>query len=197
MSVLSAAFTLFLVLDPVGNIPVWTVLLKEAPPERRRWIIFRECLIALAVLLAALFGGPGLLRLLGVAPSALPLAGGVVIFLIALRMIFPQRGGIFGDEQLRGEPFIVPLAIPLLAGPSAVATLMLLGGTLGSYLPLLQAIALAWGASLLILLSAPVVERLLGERGIIAAERLMGMLLTIIAVHLMMTGLEGYLNHTP
>src|SRR5690606_8262957 len=113
-------------LDPVGNIPVWTALLRDVPAARRRWVIFRECLIALAVLVAFVFAGPALLRLLAVDGPALQIAGGVVVFLIALRMMFPRSGGVFGDEMMRGEPLIVPLAVPLLAGPSAIAAVMLL-----------------------------------------------------------------------
>lgn len=196
MSFWSAMFTLFLVLDPLGNIPVWVALLRDVPPERRRRVIFRECVIALGVLVAFLFGGPGILRLLAVEGPALQLAGGVVIFLIALRMMFPHPGGVFGDEALKGEPFIVPLAVPLLAGPSAMATVMLLATAQPNRPEVyLSALFGAWLISLLILLLAPTIERVLGQRMLIAGERLFGMLLTVIAVHMIMSGLMLYLRY--
>ena len=194
MAFWSAMVTLLLVLDPIGNVPVWTALLKDVPPARRRWIIFRECLIALGVLVAFVLAGPTLLQLLAVEGPALQIAGGVVIFLIALRMIFPHPGGVFGDEVMRGEPLIVPLAVPLLAGPSAMAAVMLLT-TARADAPLFYLSALfgAWLVSLIILLLAASVERLLGQRAVIACERLFGMLLTVIAVQMIMSGLDGYL----
>lgn len=198
MTLWTAAITLFLVLDPVGNTPVWLTLLRGTAPGRMRWIVIREHLIALAVLLLILFTGPGLLRLLGVEGPALPVAGGVVLFLIALRLIFPRPGGVFGDEDAEGEPLVVPLAIPLLAGPSALATITLLAS--GNALPipaLLGALLLAWTASLAILLLAPRIASLLGQRGMVAVERLTGMLLTIVAVHMIMTGLQAYLADIP
>lgn len=199
MTFLAATLTLLLVMDPVGNVPLWLVQLERVEPaSRRRWVAVRECLIAGGVLLVFWAAGPELLRVLGVDGPALPVAGGVVIFLIALRMVFPVRHGAgpFGDEdEGEGEPLVVPLAIPLFAGPSAMATITLLGstGTLGSW-PLLGAIAVAWGVSLAILVSATRFSKWLGRRGLIAVERLMGMLLTIIAVDMIMEGVRLYLG---
>lgn len=193
MSLWSATLTLFLVLDPIGNIPVWVTLLKDVPELRRRAIILRECVIALVVLVIFLFFGPALMRLLAVEGPALQVAGGVVIFLIALRMIFPRPGGVFGDEEMRGEPFVVPLAIPLLAGPSAMATVMLLATQSGP-MQHLGALAIAWLLSLLILLAAPFLARTLGQRAMIAGERLFGMLLAVIAVHMIMVGIDIFIR---
>ena len=196
MSFWSATLTLFLVLDPLGNIPIWVALLKDTPQDRRLPIIFRECLIALAVLVLFLFAGPSLLRLLAVEEQALQLAGGVVLFLIALRMMFPRAGGVFGDDEMRGEPFIVPLAVPLLAGPSAVATVMLLATTRPAEPAFyLSAIFCAWLVSLLLLMLAPSLDRLLGQRLLIACERLFGMLLAVIAVQMVMSGIRAYFAH--
>ena len=196
MAFWTSMLTLLLVLDPVGNVPVWVALLKDVPEQRRRWIIFRECLIALTVLVIFLFAGPGLMQLLGVEGPALQIAGGVVIFLIALRMMFPHRGGVFGDEVMRGEPLIVPLAIPLLAGPSAMAAVMLLA-TARPDSPAFYFSALlgAWLISLAILLLAPAVVRLMGQRAVIACERLFGMLLTVIAVQMILVGIDTYLTN--
>jgi len=188
----SAAFTLFLVLDPVGNLPAWLSILRDVPPQRRQRVVLRECLIALVALLVFLFVGPQVLTLLGVSGPALPIAGGVITFLISLRMMFPRSGGVFGDEQLTGDPFVVPLAIPLLAGPSALATIMLFSTTeqKGPWTTLLLAVLAAWAMSTLILMAGPTIQRWLGERGLVAAERLMGMLLNVIAVHLIMSGVS-------
>jgi len=196
MSVWSAALTLFLVLDPIGNLPVLLAMLKDVPPARRRWVILRESLFALAALMVFLFAGPTLLMLLGVEGPALKVAGGVVIFLIALRMIFPRPGGMFGDEVEPGEPFMVPLAIPLLAGPSAMAAVMLLSDAPRAGLGMsLLSLTTAWAACTLILLAGPTVAKILGRRGIIASERLMGMVLTVIAVQMMLSGVETYIVH--
>lgn len=192
MSTWSAFVTLLLVMDPVGNIPVWVALLRDVPEARRRMIIVRECLIALGVLVVFLFFGPALMSLLAVRGPALQIAGGVVIFLIALRMIFPRPGGVFGDEEMRGEPFIVPLAVPLLAGPSAMATVMLLATQSGDPLGYVPAVAGAWGASLVILLMGPAIARLLGQRAVVACERLFGMLLIVIATQMILSGIDAY-----
>ena len=196
----SAALTLFLVLDSVGNIPAWLAVLDRVPPRRRTRVVLRECAIALAVLVGFQFAGPALLRLLGVEGPALSVAAGVVLFLIALRMIFPHPTGVFGEidpgdsPDSPADPLVVPLAVPLLAGPSALATISLLAGAkdLGAT-RLLAALGIAWAASLAVLISAPLIGRALGRRGVTAVARLMGMLLTVVAVQLVMTGLRAYL----
>ena len=189
MSIWSAAITLFLVLDPIGNIPAYLAVLKDVPDDRRRWVILRENVIALVVLLLFFFVGEALLQLLHVNEPALSVAGGVVIFLIALKMIFPRPGGVFGGDELGGEPFIVPLAIPLLAGPSAMATVVLLSESDSANV---LSILGAWLVSVCILMLAPTLSRWLGKRGLIAAERLMGMLLIVIAVQMMLGGIENF-----
>jgi multiple antibiotic resistance protein len=189
MELASVAFTLFLVMDPLGNIPAFAAALREVPPERRQRVLVRELLIALAVLVGCLFVGQPLLAWLHLKQESISIAGGIVLFLIALRMIFPSDGGLVGDP-LDGEPFIVPLAIPLLAGPSALSTLLLLArsqpGRLGVWL---LALTLAWAASAAILLSSNLFYRILKRRGLIAVERLMGMLLVMLAVQLFLDGL--------
>src|SRR5213596_2407236 len=121
----SAVVILLLVTDPIGNIPLFVSLLRHVAPKRRVRVIVRECAIALAVLLICVPFGSSLLELFGLSERSLNLAGGVILFLIALRMIFHGPEGIFGDTA-SGEPFIVPLAIPSIAGPAAIATVILL-----------------------------------------------------------------------
>lgn len=197
MTVWAGALMLYLILDPVGNVPLAITLLKDVPESRRSWVIIRENLIALGVLLFFLFFGRPLLDLLGIEGPELQIAGGIVIFLISLRMIFPTQGGIMGVDELSGEPFIVPLAIPLLAGPSAIAVVMLFTSQQAESIHLpgaFAAVLLAWTGSLATLLVGHRLARLLGRRGVIATERLMGMILCVIAVHIMTMGLEAKLR---
>lgn len=194
MGVASAAVTLFLVFAPLGTLPAVLALLQPVAPRRRRWVIVREHLVALAILILALLGGPALMQLLGVEQPAMQIGGGLVIFLIALRMMFPHPEGVFGDNPLEGEPLIVPLAVPLLAGPSSLATVMLFGTTEPDHLQKwLLAIVLAWLASMLIVLAAEQLSRVLGQRGLLAAERLMGMVLVVVAVQMFGTGLRTFM----
>src|SRR5476649_2941323 len=126
ISTLSAGILLFLIMDPLGNVPLFLSLLKSVAPERRRRVMVRELIIALVVLFAFLFGGSYVLKALQLRPESISIAGGIVLFLIGVKMIFPPReGGIFGGVA-GAEPFIVPLAIPGVAGPSAMAALMLM-----------------------------------------------------------------------
>jgi MarC family membrane protein len=186
---------LYLILDPLGNTPLMIALLKDTPDDRRVRVIVRESLIALAVLLFFLFLGRPLLDLLSIRGGELEIAGGVVIFLIALRMIFPTQGGLWGDAETTGEPFVVPLAIPLLAGPSAIAVVMLFTSHRPNGIGLpsaVGAVLMAWVACLLTLLAGQPLARLLGRRGMIATERLMGMILSVMAVHIILMGVDNY-----
>lgn len=194
MKLSSAILTLFLVMDPLGNIPPFLSVLKNVRPDRRRRVLLREILIAYLVLLVFLFLGRRVLVLLSLQQETISVAGGIVLFLIALRMIFPKEGGLLG-ETLEGEPFIVPLAIPLVAGPSALAVLLLLQQSETNVTwQLLLAVTIAWALSALILLSSTLLYRLLKERGLIAMERLMGMLLVMLAVQMFMNGVADFLK---
>jgi MarC family membrane protein len=193
MTLISAAVLLFLVMDPLGNVPPFVAALSRVAPARRTKVLVRELLIALVALVAFLFGGRGVLDLLGIREESIAIAGGIVLFLISLRMLFP--GSVGGDEELSGEPFVVPLAIPFVAGPSALATLLLLAGREGAQpLVLLGALLLAWTASAAILLGAPLLQRALGEKGLVALERLMGLLLVALAVQLFLDGVSTFLH---
>ncbi len=199
MTTLSAGIMLFLIMDPLGNIPFFLSLLKEVPPRRRRRVMVRELLIALGVLLVFLFGGQQFLHLLQLKPDSISIAGGIVLFLIGIRMVFPPAdgGGIFGKPG-QGEPFIVPMAIPGVAGPSAMAALLLLTNTQpGRTADWVLALLLAWLATSVILLSATYLFRWLGESVLTALERVMGMLLIALSVQMFMSGVASFLRSVP
>ncbi|WP_274378293.1 YhgN family NAAT transporter [Rhodanobacter sp. IGA1.0] len=196
MTTLSAGILLFLIMDPLGNIPLFLSLLKDVPPRRRRHVMVRELLIALGVLLAFLFGGQYILHLLQLRQESISIAGGIVLFLIGIRMVFPPAdgGGIFGKSG-GGEPFIVPMAIPGVAGPSAMAALLLLTNTQpGRTADWVLALLLAWLATALILLSSTYLFRWLGESVLTALERVMGMLLIALSVQMFMAGVASFLR---
>ena len=194
MTIASAAILLFLILDPLGNIPVFLSLLRGMPPQRQRIVVVRELLIALGVLLVFLWVGRYALELMHLRQESVSIAGGIVLFLIGIRMIFPPPEGLLG-ELPGGEPFIVPMAIPMVAGPSGMAAVMLMGtqepDRMGAWS---LALLLAWAATAAILMCAPLLYRLLGRRALAAVERLMGMLLVAISVQMLLDGLSAYLG---
>jgi multiple antibiotic resistance protein len=194
MEQLSPVVTVFLVMDPLGNVPLFLSVLKTVPPERRRVVLMREIGFAYLVLVAVLLLGDSLLRFLGLEQQAVSIAGGIVLFLIALRMIFPAEDGLTGPP-LEGEPFVVPLAIPLLAGPSTLATLLLLqSATPSSTGLLLVSLTIAWVLSGAILLSSTFLYGVLGDRALTAMERLMGMLLVMVAVQMLLDGVKVFMR---
>lgn len=192
MTLVSAFLLLVLVMDPAGNVPLFISTLAPVDPSRRRAIVVRELLFALVALVLFLFAGPYVLGVIGISEEALSISGGIILFLIALRMIFPGQGGS-NAEEVGGEPFLVPLAIPFLAGPSALASVMLVMGSDPSRWPVwLLAVFLAWAVSAAVLLLGNQLSGFLGARGLIAIERLMGMVLTAVAVEMFMTGLRAF-----
>jgi multiple antibiotic resistance protein len=194
MSLASAALLLFLILDPLGNIPVFLSLLRELPPQRQRWVLARELLIALAVLMSFLWAGKYALELMHLRQESVSIAGGIVLFLIGIRMIFPPPEGLMGEIP-DGEPFIVPMAIPLVAGPSGMAAVILMGSNDPSRLwDWSLALFIAWAATAAILFSATYLYKWLGQRALVAVERLMGMLLVAISVQMLMDGIATYLK---
>ena len=191
----SAVVILLLVTDPIGNIPIFVSLLRPVAPERRVRVILRECAIAFGVLVGFVLFGGWLLALFGLSDRSLTLAGGVILFIIALRMIFRGPEGIFGESP-SGEPLIVPLAIPSIAGPAAIATVVLLVSRAPERIAeWLAAVAVVMAASLATLLLAERISRWVGERALTAFERLMGLLLTAIAVEMLLRGIEGFVRH--
>jgi multiple antibiotic resistance protein len=195
MSTLSAGLLLFLIMDPLGNIPLFLSLLRNVAPERRRRVMIRELIIALVTLFAFLLGGSYVLKALQLRPESISIGGGIVLFLIGVKMIFPPReGGIFGSVQ-GVEPFIVPLAIPGVAGPSALAAIMLMTNSApGRTVDWSIALFSAWLATALILLSSTYLFRLLGTSVLTALERLMGMLLVALSVQMFLDGVALYLR---
>jgi multiple antibiotic resistance protein len=196
MRLLADILILFLIMDPIGNMPVFATHLKNVDEKRRTWIVARESVIALLVLLFFLFFGPLLTELLHIGPPSLYLSGGVLLFLISLGMIFP--GAVLlaavGDEQVDEEPFIVPLAVPLVAGPSTVATIMIFSSQQQPVWLWVVALVAAWVVSSAILLLSSSFSRLLGPRGLRACERLMGMVLIIISVQMSLDGIRLFLR---
>jgi len=194
MTIASAALLLFLILDPLGNIPVFLSLLRSLPPQRQRVVLAREMLIALVVLMLFLWGGRYALELMHLRQESVSIAGGIVLFLIGLRMIFPPPEGLMG-ELPEGEPFIVPMAIPLVAGPSGMAAVMLMGSQeptrMGAWS---LALMIAWIATAAILFSSTYLYKWLGSRVLTAIERLMGMVIVAISVQMFLDGLAAYLR---
>ncbi|HMP04024.1 MAG TPA: MarC family protein [Gemmatales bacterium] len=197
MSVVSATVLCFLVIDPIGNIPFFVSALQRVPPERQGWVVRRELLIAYGLMVLFLFLGGPLLRILGISEPALTLAGGVILFLIALRMVFPTpEKPLF--EGIDEEPFIVPLAVPYVAGPSVLATeLLFMSKEPDRWPEWLLAITLAWAGCAAILLGSTRLRGLLGTKGLVALERLMGMVLIALAVQMFLTGVEAFLAARP
>lgn len=194
MDTLSAILLLLTIMDPLGNVATFVAALRPVPPEQRLRVIARELVIALVILIVFLYSGPWLLGLLHLKQEALFISGGIVLFLIALKMIFPPSRRE-SDEPLL-EPFIVPLATPMIAGPSVLATLLVLVSThpdqTGRWL---LALLVAWGITAAVLLCAPAIARVLKEKGSMAVERLMGMLLVMVAVQMFLNGIEHYVKH--
>lgn len=196
MSFLSMTLTLLIVLDPIGLAIMVPSLLRHVPAERVSRVIWREMAIALLVLLLFLFGGKTMLHILGLETVTLNISGAVVLFLIALGMVFPgiaSATSSVNDIEGTREPLIVPIAIPLFAGPGGIAVVMLhsarLTGLEDTFL-FAGSILAAWACSLAIVLAGPRLLRHLGRRGSVALERLVGILLILISVQMFMNGLH-------
>ncbi|MFP4385404.1 MAG: MarC family protein [Spirochaetia bacterium] len=192
MSFIAASITLFFVMDPLGNIPIFVSVLQKVPPHKRRKTVIRELLIAFVILQLFLFFGKYILRGLHITESALIVSGGLILFLIALRMIFPTHREN-SDVNENEEPFIVPLAVPLITGPSLIATVMLFVSQAPErLLEWFLAGTAAWSASFLLLIFAEPLVKKLGNRVIKAIERLMGLILTTIAIQMLLSGIREY-----
>ena len=197
MEIFGIAAVIFLVTAPFGNIAIFIAALKNVPAKRRLWIAGRELLFALALLLLFLTFGATVLSALGLSREATAIAGGIILFVIAMRLIFPGPQGVLGDVP-DGEPMLVPLATPAVAGPSALAVLMTLRNTHeGPLWELYVAVLLAWAATAFILLQASLLQRFLGPRGLTAVERLMGMLLIMLSVDMLLDNLQSVLHISP
>jgi multiple antibiotic resistance protein len=192
--VASAAVTLFFIMDPLGNIPIFNAVLAKCNSARRARIVVRELCLALLILFGFLFAGNSILKFLGLSQSSLNIAGGVLLFIISLRMIFPRSGAV-DDIEGGDEPFLVPLAVPLVAGPSTIAMLLLLSSGQPNRLPEWSvALFLAWAGTTALLIASPILLRVFGDRGSRALERLMGMILVILATQMLLNGIRDFVN---
>ncbi|TDN67648.1 MarC family protein [Paraburkholderia sp. BL10I2N1] len=192
---LSATVLLILITDPLGNIPLFIGCLRGVTPKRRVVVILREIVIAFVILLVFMVVGDRFLRMMSLTDLSLRIGGGIVLFLIALRMIFPHPDGPFGGDVRGGEPLIVPLAIPALAGPSALATVMLLTSQApGRTFEWIGALTVTMIVCAIVLLLAERIQALLGERTVMAFERLMGLVLVAISVEMMLAGIKAFVH---
>ncbi|PHV11977.1 MarC family protein [Chitinimonas sp. BJB300] len=193
-SFISATVLLILVTDPLGNIPLFIGLLKQVDAAKRRRIIIREVFLAFAILLFFLFFGSRVLEVMHLTETSLGIAGGVILFLIALKMIFPHPEGAFA-HQVKGEPFLVPLAIPFIAGPSAIATVLLMVSREPTRMwEWIGALTVAMLVSAIVLGFAERIAAFLGEQVTMAFERLMGLILTAISIEMLLGGIEKFVR---
>ena len=187
----SATILLLLITDPVGNISVFANALKHVAPERRARVILREILIAFFLLLTFMFVGEGFLRVMNLSELSLQIGGGVILFLIALRMVFPPPAA--EEAEILTEPLIVPLAIPAIAGPSALATVLLLVSQQPERrLEWIAALCVTMVISAVVLVSAERIQRVIGPRLVTAVERLMGLVLVSVAIEMMLRGAKTF-----
>jgi small neutral amino acid transporter SnatA (MarC family) len=190
----SAAILLLLVIDPFGNIPLVVAALRNVAPERRVFVVLRECVAAYVILLVFMAGGRSFLLLMHLSEISLSIAGGIILFLIAIRMVFHHKDGVFGDVP-GGEPFLVPLAVPSIAGPSALATVMLMASRDPEHMEAwFAALSAAMLVTTIVLLASHRLQAVLGERAIIALERLMGLVLTALAVEMLLGGMRTFIE---
>jgi MarC family membrane protein len=187
----SATILLILITDPVGNIPIFANALKHVAPERRARVILREILIAFFLLLTFMFVGEGFLKVMNLSELSLQIGGGVILFLIALRMVFPPPATL--EPEIFEEPLIVPLAVPAIAGPSALATVLLLVSQQPERrLDWIAALCVTMLISAVVLVSAERIQRLIGSRLVVAVERLMGLVLVSVAIEMMLRGAKTF-----
>ncbi len=196
MTLFSMAFSLFLLMDSIGNVPIFIAILKEISPKRQRKIIFRELILALIAVIIFYFIGDPLLTFMHISQQSVLISGGIILFIIALKLIFPpaNRNGWQNGQK---EPFLVPLAIPLVAGPAVLATVMLYSRQEIGHFMALSAIFIAWVASTIVLLSASYLRRVLGEKGLSVCEKLMGLILVMLAVQMFLDGIAPVFHAKP
>ena len=192
MSLIGMTLSLFLLMDPIGNIPFFISVLKGIPRRRQIQIIVRELIVALLVMIGFHFLGNALLETLSISQSAVLIAGGVILFLLSLRMIFPGSSSLEMGRGEDKEPFIVPLAVPLVAGPAVLSAIILYSKQASNNLLPITAIVFAWAVSMVILLASSWLNKVLGARGIVACERLMGLMLTMMAIQMFLRGIAQF-----
>ena len=190
---ISSVITLALVMDGFGNIPLFIAALKKVAPERRKTVLIRELAIALIIMVAFLFLGKWFLRAFGIHEYSLSIAGGIILFIISVKLVFG------GDEEPKNdpkedEPFVVPLAIPLVAGPAALSMVMITAAQQSNKFITLGAVIVASIINSIILMASFPISNLLGKRGLIAIERLTGMILILMSVDMVMGGISTFMS---
>lgn len=194
MNLATLAIMLFLIMDPIGNIPIYVKELSKFSPARQRLIVLREMGLALGMMLLFSLIGEYIFWAIGVNAIAVGLSSGVILFMIALKMLFPQ-GERYPEHWSYGdEPFIVPLVVPAIAGPGLLATIMLFSHMEPSVPKMLSAIGLAWLAALSVLIGAPWLKRNFNQNAMTACERLMGMILILLATQRFLEGIRALIQ---
>jgi len=181
-------------MDAVGNIPLYISLLKRVKPHRQRIVILREMVVALFIIIAFGMAGEKLMRVLNITQPTIQIAGGIILFILCLKMIFPGEKDSDASLSNTDEPFIVPLAVPLVAGPAVLAAVMIYWQREPNHWIMIGSIGIAWIFSLFILLSSSFLQKILGWRGIIAIERLMGLVLILIAIQMFLSGVGAFIT---
>ncbi|HAS88915.1 MAG TPA: hypothetical protein DCS48_06365 [Desulfovibrio sp.] len=192
-TIFEIAFPLFLIMDPLGNLPVCLSMLREFSPSRQRKILLRELFFALGIIIMFMYLGAGLMKMLNIHQSTLRIAGGVILFIISMKMIFPKPES--AAEETEKDPFIVPIAVPLFAGPSLLAAVMVYGSKGDADFNVLSGVMIAWGMSFAIMMIGPTMARILGKRGLRACERLMGLILILLSVQMLEDGIAYYITN--
>ncbi len=190
---ISSVITLCLVMDPFGNIPLFISALKKVAPERRKAVLIRELTIALAIMVAFLFLGKWFLNAFGINSYSLSIAGGIILFIISVKLVFSTEDETKSDPK-EEEPFIVPLAIPLVAGPAALSIVMILSAQQPHKMLTLAAVIVASIINSAVLMLSFPISNLLGKRGLTAIERLMGMILVLMSVNMVMGGISEFIK---
>lgn len=180
---------IFFVLNATGQIPLFLAMLARFSHQRQLRIITREMIVALVVLLLFTFFGDVILKVLGISRPIIAIAGGILLFLISLTMIFPKSVAEGEEKAVTQEPMIIPLAIPVITGPGAITTVMLYSHETGNPFLVAAAALAAWVPSLIVLLLGSYIKQILGERGLIAVERLGGMLVCLIGIQMATSGI--------
>lgn len=188
MSLFSIALTFFLVTNPIGNTPAIVALVKDFDFERQKKILFRESIFALLIAIFFQFFGEVFLGMLNVKDYAVTISGGILLLLTSIRMIFPSDKTPGKVQQKKQDPFIVPIATPLLSGPGLLTIIMLYARQEPSELKILFAILIAWVGVIAVLAAAPYLQKLIGKKGLMALEQLMGMILALISTEMIVNG---------
>lgn len=194
--IISATILLILIMDPLGNLPIFMSVLKNIESNRRKIVLIREMIISLLIMLLFLFAGEKILTALNLRTETVSISGGIILFLIAIKMIFPSEENVNNVVHSHEEPFLVPLAVPLIAGPSLLATLMLLSHQYpNKILYLSGALIIAWSTTVIILLLSELFLRLFSKKGINALERLMGLILIMLSTQMFLDGIQSWFQH--